>query len=282
MPSSFFNKNGHTVDHVHSGRVNAENEITNVTDDTLTFKSGNRERCTHIICCFGYDFYCPFLPAEFQQGRLEDLYQFVFPVNDPSIAFLGFARPIIGSIPLVTEMQCLWAFRVLSGKVQLGSEEHLAEKQQRHNEKWERRLPGRGNLRTLVLPSTYVAMMLKEAYPGRSPGEHFWQKPMRALKFMSWIPSGSIRFAVDPNIDDEKFNSLWSKRSHGLFLAYVLPFIILVSRLLQIERVVDWFVERKEAKRMKTKAGQADSQNSPSIEAHMPKKPRQSRIKKAA
>ena len=243
---TFFNKNGHTVDHIHSGRVSAENEIVDVQGNEVTFKSGTRGDFNHIICCFGYQFHCPFLPVEYRDGKLEDLYQFVFPINDQSIAFLGFARPIIGSIPLITEMQCLWAFRVLSEKIELPDAETLANRREAHNEKWEQRLPGRGNLRTLVLPSTYVAMMLKEAYPGRSPGEHFWKKPMRALKFLSWIPSGSMRFAVDPDIDDPSFNRLWKKRSHGFFLAYVLPIIVLLGRLFQVEAIIDWWVRRSE------------------------------------
>lgn len=243
---TFFNKNGHTVDHIHSGRVSAENEIMGIDGDEVAFKSGNVGKYSHIICCFGYQFHCPFLPAEYRQGKLEELYQFVFPIHDQSIAFLGFARPIIGSIPLITEMQCLWAFRVLSGKVNLPDSDTLATRQKAINEKWERRLPGRGNLRTLVLPSTYVAMMLKEAYPGRSPGKHFWKKPLRALKFLSWIPSGSMRFAVDPDVDDQTFNRLWNKRSHGFLLAYLLPVIVLMGRVLRIESIIDWWVGRLE------------------------------------
>ena len=246
---AFFNKNGHTVDHVHTGRVIAESEVANVNGSTVSFKSGSSDTFTHIICCFGYQFHCPFLPEEHRSGKLDDLYQFVFPTNDHSIAFLGFARPIIGSIPLITEMQCFWAFRVFSGKVELADETTLQQRQVRNNEKWDRRLPGRGNLRTLVLPSTYFAMLLKEAYPGRSPGKHFWKKPIRALKFLSWIPSGSIRYAVDPELSDQEFNRLWKQRSHGIVIGYLLPMVIAVSRLLRIERVVDWYVNKQRSKK---------------------------------
>ena len=74
----FFNKNGHSVDFVHSGRVIAENEITDVVDDEVTFKTGNRRKYTHIICCFGYQFHCPFLPEQYATGKLEDHFHFVF------------------------------------------------------------------------------------------------------------------------------------------------------------------------------------------------------------
>ncbi len=242
----FFNKNGHSVEHVHSGRVIAENEIVAVADDKVSFKSGNTRQYSHIICCFGYQFHCPFLPEAYQSGNLEDLYQFVFPTHDPTIAFLGFARPIIGSIPLVTEMQCLWAFRVFAGKINLPNHSTLRDRQVQINQKWDRKLPGRGDLKTLVLPSTYVAMLLKEAYPGRSPGAHFWKQPLRALKFLSWIPSGSIRFALDPKLDEKTFHALWKQRSHGFSIAFLLPIAIALCRLFKIEPVLDWWGRRKQ------------------------------------
>ncbi|MEM9413182.1 MAG: hypothetical protein AAGA30_18885, partial [Planctomycetota bacterium] len=127
---------------------------------------------------------------------------------------------------------------------QLKKPDELAERQEKINESWDRKLPGRGALKTLVLPSTYMALMMKEAYPGRSPGEHFWKRPFRALKFLSWMPSGSIRKALDPELDNQTFNDLWRQHSHGPFLAYVLPIIIVLSRLLFVEKLVDWWVNR--------------------------------------
>lgn len=247
---AFFNKNGHSAEHAKSGRVTPQNEVVSVDGNRVEFKSGDRESFTHIICCFGYQFHCPFLPEPYSTGKLEDFYQFVFPPNDPSLAFLGFARPIIGSIPLITEMQCLWTFRVWSGKAALKSEEEMKNHQVDINKRWDQRLPGRGNVRTLVLPSTYVAMMLKSAYPGRSPGAHFKKHPLRALKFMTWIPSGSIRKALDPDISNEEFNRLWKQRSHGFLVGWLLPIWIAFSRLARIEKVIDWSVNRRERRRM--------------------------------
>ncbi len=244
---TFFNKNGHSVEQVKSGRVNAQNEVVAVNDRTVEFKSGRQERFTHIICCFGYEFHCPFLPAPYDQGDLGNLYQYVFAPDDPSLAFLGFARPIIGSIPLLTEMQCLWVFRVWSGQSTLPTEPKMQMHQSEINKRWDIRLPGRGKLRTLVLPSTYVSMMIKSAYPGRKPGAHFKKRPMRALKFLTWIPSGSMRVALEPNLPDDAFNRLWRRR-HGILLGWLLPIVILFSRLLRIECFVDWWVNRREKK----------------------------------
>ncbi len=266
---TFFNKNGHTIEFVKSGRVSAQNEVISVVGDEVEFKSGDRERFTHIICCFGYEFHCPFLPAPYDRGELESFYQYVFPPDDTSLAFLGFARPIIGSIPVLTEMQCLWTFRVWSGKADLPDESNMRAHQVQINRRWDERLPGRGNLRTLVLPSTYVAMMIKSAYPGRSPGEHFKKQPLRALKFLSWIPSGSMRLALDPSLSNDEFNQLWRKRRHGVVLAYLLPIVILFSRMSRVERLVDWIVDRREHRRLKSvqrskaiPVGQPDSNKS--------------------
>ena len=87
--------------------------------------------------------------------------------------------------------------------------------------------------------------MLKEAYPGRSPGRELVKKPLRVLKFLSWIPPGSIRFAVDPDIDDKQFHEIWKQRSHGIVIGYLLPILFAISRLLHIESFVDWWVERR-------------------------------------
>ncbi len=140
----FFNKNGHSVEHVTCGRITPQNDIVSVTGDVVEFKSGERQTFTHVICCYGYEFHCPFLPAPYDRGELDRFYHFVFAPDDPSLALFGFARPIIGSIPVLTEMQCLWAFRVWSGKAALPSESEMRQRQQWTNQRWDERLPGAG------------------------------------------------------------------------------------------------------------------------------------------
>jgi dimethylaniline monooxygenase (N-oxide forming) len=245
----FFNKNGHSVEHVTEGRITPQNDIVAVNDDRVHFKSGAAETFTHIICCYGYQFHCPFLPDPWKRGELERFYHFVFAPDDPSLAFLGFARPIIGSIPVLTEMQCLWVFRVWSGKAQLPSAAEMAERQVGNNRRWDERLPGRGNLRTLVHPSTYVAHMIKSAYPERSPGDVFRKHPLRGLKFLTWIPSASMRHAFDPELDNQEFNRLWRRRRHGVLIGWILPAWVVMGRLLQIEKLIDWHIMRFEKRR---------------------------------
>jgi dimethylaniline monooxygenase (N-oxide forming) len=226
--------------------------VVSVDGDKVQFKSGQRAAFTHIICCYGYEFHCPFLPEPWNRGQLDELYHFVFAPDDPDLAFFGFARPIIGSIPLLTEMQCLWAFRVWSGKVQLPGKSEMQARQVQHNRRWDERLPGRGNLRTLVHPSTYVAHMIKAAYPDRSPGDVFRKHPLRALKFLTWIPSASMRLALDPELSNQDFNRLWRKRRHGLLIGWILPVWVVLGRLLRIENLVDWYIGRCERRQTGT------------------------------
>lgn len=235
----FFNKNGHSVEHVTSGRVSAQDDVVSVEGRSVEFKSGARKEFSHIICCFGYQFDCPFLPARYRRGDLEEHFHFVFPVDDPSLAFLGFARPIIGSIPLMTEMQCRWVFRVWSEKVTLPTAHEMRKRQQFINQRWEERLPGRGRMRTLVHPSTYAAHLIKAAYPDQKPGDVFKRYPLRGFKFLTWIPSASMVQAFNANLKRGEFNRLWRQRRHGFLVGWVLPLVVIAGRLLRIEQMID-------------------------------------------
>ncbi len=86
--------------------------------------------------------------------------------------------------------------------------------------------------------------MIKSAYPDRSPGDHFRKHPLRGLKFLTWIPSGSMRLALDPQISNREFNRLWRQRRHGIVIGWILPVLVVLGRLLQIEKLVEWHIAR--------------------------------------
>lgn len=111
----FFNKNGHALEHVWNGRVTPAPAITQCEGDTVAFENGTQCRATRIVCCFGYVGNCSFLPENLRLGSVGDLHRLVFHPDDPSLAFFGFARPTILSIPYMTELQCLYAMNVWSG-----------------------------------------------------------------------------------------------------------------------------------------------------------------------
>lgn len=69
---------------------------------------------------------------------------------------------------------------------------------------------------------------------------------MRALKFLTWIPSGSLIQALDPDLNNEEFNRLWRMRHHGFLIGWLLPIWVLIGRLLRFEPLIDWYIQRCE------------------------------------
>ncbi|OIW26195.1 hypothetical protein CONLIGDRAFT_683185, partial [Coniochaeta ligniaria NRRL 30616] len=77
-----------------------------------------------IFFATGYDFSFPFLPREkVQDRRIQGLYQHVFDIADPSLAFIGMISR--GYTFMMLEWQAVAAARFLAGRAQLPSEEEM-------------------------------------------------------------------------------------------------------------------------------------------------------------
>lgn len=86
----------------------------------MYFKDGTSCDVDVVIQCTGYNVEFPFLPKSYQKKPTE-LYKFVFNPEDPSVSFVGFVRPIVGSIPGISEMNARWVCRTISGRVDLAT-----------------------------------------------------------------------------------------------------------------------------------------------------------------
>ncbi|MGE0267364.1 MAG: NAD(P)-binding domain-containing protein [Candidatus Omnitrophota bacterium] len=78
-----------------------------------------------VIFCTGYEVNFPFL----QKNRvdLRKFYKNCFSADsDSTLAFIGFARPAIGAIPPIAEMQARWFASLLSGRTRLPPPEIMA------------------------------------------------------------------------------------------------------------------------------------------------------------
>jgi hypothetical protein len=69
-----------------------------------------------IIDCSGFAPDFPFLP---KQIALADLHRLIFDRNDPTLSFVGTARPVLGSIPALAEMQARYIAATYSGRVRM-------------------------------------------------------------------------------------------------------------------------------------------------------------------
>lgn len=89
----------------------------------VEFQGDRVEEIDAIILCTGFQSILPFLETPRLDGRT--LYKNVFIPEESTLAFIGFARPNIGAMPPIAEMQARWFAGVLAGKLQLPSKEKM-------------------------------------------------------------------------------------------------------------------------------------------------------------
>ncbi|KAK8776716.1 hypothetical protein V5799_029939 [Amblyomma americanum] len=104
-----------------TGTVQIRGGVSRFGPDYVEFRDGSRAVIDDVIVATGYIKHYPFLPPEVAPSVKEErveLYKFIFPVGDPSVAFVGLVDPIGGFWP-VAEMQARYVARVLAGRLPL-------------------------------------------------------------------------------------------------------------------------------------------------------------------
>ena len=110
------NKSGKVLDLIDYKTVYPKGGIEKCCGKTVTFSDGEVSDFDVIILSTGYSFDHSIIRDSSKQMNR---YKFVFDNDDPSIAFVGYVRPVVGSIPVVSEIQARWAARVFSNKISL-------------------------------------------------------------------------------------------------------------------------------------------------------------------
>jgi dimethylaniline monooxygenase (N-oxide forming) len=134
---AFVNKSANVLDYVDYQRLVPKGAVASALGKKVLFRDGTAEEVDHVILCTGYlpDF--PFLPEAIRDTSLTDHYKYVFCNDDPSVAFIGFVRPVFGSIPLISEVQSRWAAKVFAGRLRLPETAKRVEKTHRERAFWE-------------------------------------------------------------------------------------------------------------------------------------------------
>ncbi|ELR13200.1 Flavinbinding monooxygenase-like subfamily protein [Acanthamoeba castellanii str. Neff] len=116
----FLNKSRDIVDKAALGKVVARRGIAKIEGKRVWFTNESKpEDVDLIIFATGYLSNLPFLlPAH---NFRYNAYKLVFDPNDPTLCYIGSARPMIGSIPALGELQARWATKVYTGQVSLPS-----------------------------------------------------------------------------------------------------------------------------------------------------------------
>lgn len=102
--------------------------------NTVIFEDESKTEADLVVWCTGYQPQVPFLqhllPASSPDGRDRfdgtALFKNVFnPEIGESLAFIGFARPQLGAMPPIAELQARWFGAVLSGQAELPSKDTM-------------------------------------------------------------------------------------------------------------------------------------------------------------
>ena len=120
----FFNKNSNIVHYVRTGMVTPKANIQSVKGDVVRFDDQTETRVDLIVFCSGYDTRFPF----FRDGKINcainDQFKFVLSNEDPTLAFIGFARPLVGSIMGISEIQSIYVSKLFSKEIDTPDRSH--------------------------------------------------------------------------------------------------------------------------------------------------------------
>lgn len=123
----FINKNGKVLDLVDYKRLVPKGGIAHCEGKQVTFVDGSTHEFDLVIMSTGYNVEYPFLPGRYSSVGTRQRHKMVFDVEDPTVAFLGMVRPIVGSIVGISELNARWAAKVFSGKLPLKTLEERKE-----------------------------------------------------------------------------------------------------------------------------------------------------------
>lgn len=163
--TDFVTKSMNGIIDVHDGKITPFGRIKKIEGDAIYSEEGKKICVDLIIDCSGYVPNYSFLENGFDIWKTYDM---VFDHNDPTLAFVGTARPILGSIPGMGELQARWLASVYSGRVSLPNKEQQIIETFYNKEIHARRFPGSAKRPTLVdheFYATKLAAKMRIAVP---------------------------------------------------------------------------------------------------------------------
>ncbi|MGH7342292.1 MAG: hypothetical protein ACREKH_17530, partial [Candidatus Rokuibacteriota bacterium] len=234
---SFFNKSTDVLAAVRSGKVVPKRDVTRCDGRTVHFTDGAKTEADLIVTCSGYRASFPFLDAGVAGTDPRRWYKYVFCSDDPSLAFVGFARPIFGSIPGLAELQSRLVAAVWSGRVALPPPDVRAREIARDERFWRRHLR-HTSLRIAGLVDHFKYADQLASLIGCRPKlwRMLWRNPRRWWRAVTapwngcqfWLNEPAHRARIDATFkryDDNRTSQIYV----FVILAPVLPLVMLYS-----------------------------------------------------
>lgn len=204
----FLNKSRDVVGKVAMGHVIARRGITKIEGKRIWFTNeAQPEEVDLIIFATGYRSNLPFLLPE--KNFRTNAYKFVFDTHDPTLCYVGTARPMLGSIPALAELQARWVVKVYGGHVSLPSTEMMVQQLAADQEKHKRVFPAdHHHLPHLVNHWEYSDEIA--SYFGAKPNlvRWFFKNPFRWWTIISAPWSGHIYRVEEPEACDEAIKNI--------------------------------------------------------------------------
>jgi len=115
----FFNKNSNVIQLVRKGQISPKGNVKSVDGNTVHFVDGTEKHIDMIVFCSGYHTRLPFFRNQDFSAAVNDQFKFLLSNEDPSLAFIGFARPLVGSFMGISEIQSIYISKLFSGQVEV-------------------------------------------------------------------------------------------------------------------------------------------------------------------
>ena len=234
----FINKNGRVLDLVDYKHLVPKAGIIECKGQEVHFSDGTKQEFDMIIMSTGYKKAFPFLPKHYSDVNIQEHYKQIFDIKDPSLAFIGYGRPIVGSIVVGSELQARFVARIYSKRVPLKSFEERQAEVAKDNAFWKnyfkdssRRLEG------LVEAFTYTDDLAKLAgiYPD------YWalfKRNPRHWYVAYFAPYNSASYRLnEPESEEQAIATMESHRKTTLTPVHLL--LILFLRIIWFDWVLD-------------------------------------------
>ena len=157
--NSYYVKSREIIEQISKGIIIPENDIKSINKEKVTFETGNTRKYDIILLCTGYkQLSC----MKFLDNNIVNTlkYKHIFYPNDPSIMFVGYIRPYLTSIPMISEIQSRWIAKIISGACKLPSIEQMKEEIIKDDLNQSKEFPcSYDRLKTIIDPYSYYNMV---------------------------------------------------------------------------------------------------------------------------
>ena len=192
----FLNKSSDVLNKIAYGRITPKRKIKKIFGKKIWFDDGSSDDFDIIILCTGYKVNFPFLPKKYNES-IRKKYKYIFHPQDPSLSFIGFARPVIGSIPAISEVQSIFVSNVYSGKIKLPPTKKMIEVAKRDSDWWNNYFKNTSKrIEGLVNIYIYSNDLMKKCNMKPKYHKLFFKSPSKCWKALS-APYNNSRYLLN-------------------------------------------------------------------------------------